>query len=107
MSRKFLLAALVSLGALTSFVSLPAQADTLRNGFSVERLARVDALLDSYVNDGRIAGVVALVLRDGKPDAPEIVESAIEAVRLWQYTPTLLNRVPVEANITMTVFYDW
>src|SRR6478609_6239288 len=44
-----------------------AQADTLRNGFSVERLARVDALLDSYVNDGRVAGVVALVLRDGKP----------------------------------------
>ena len=67
MSRKFLLAAVVSLGALTSFASLPAQADTLRNGFSVERLARVDALLDSYVNDGRIAGVVALVLRDGKP----------------------------------------
>ena len=67
MSRKVLLAALVSLGALSSFASLPAQADTLRNGFSVERLARVDALLDSYVNDGRIAGVVALVLRDGKP----------------------------------------
>jgi len=47
--------------------SLPAHADTLRNGFSVERLARVDAVLDGYVNDGRIAGVVALVLRDGKP----------------------------------------
>ncbi len=45
----------------------PAQADTLRNGFSVERLARVDALLDGYVNDGRVAGIVALVLRDGKP----------------------------------------
>ena len=47
--------------------ALPAQADTMRNGFSVERLARVDALLDSYVNDGQLAGVVALVLRDGKP----------------------------------------
>jgi CubicO group peptidase (beta-lactamase class C family) len=47
--------------------TLPAHADTLRNGFSVERLQRVDALLDSYVNDGRIAGIVALVLRDGKP----------------------------------------
>jgi CubicO group peptidase (beta-lactamase class C family) len=47
--------------------ALPSRADTLRNGFSVERLARVDALLDDYVNDGRIAGVVALVLRDGKP----------------------------------------
>jgi CubicO group peptidase (beta-lactamase class C family) len=44
-----------------------ARADTMRAGFSVERLARVDAVLDSYVNDGRLVGVVALVLRDGKP----------------------------------------
>ncbi|HLA73800.1 MAG TPA: serine hydrolase domain-containing protein [Steroidobacteraceae bacterium] len=42
-------------------------ADTLKAGFSTERLARVDALLDGYVNDGRIGGIVALVLRDGKP----------------------------------------
>ena len=54
-------------GACARLPRAPAQADTLRSGFSVERLARVDALLDSYVNDGRIAGVVALVLRDGKP----------------------------------------
>jgi CubicO group peptidase (beta-lactamase class C family) len=53
--------------AVVFVAALPAQADTLRNGFSVERLARVDALLDGYVNDGRVAGVVALVLRDGKP----------------------------------------
>jgi CubicO group peptidase (beta-lactamase class C family) len=53
--------------ALGVVATLPAQADTLRNGFSVERLARVDSLLDSYVNDGQLAGIVALVLRDGKP----------------------------------------
>src|SRR5688500_6457098 len=59
-------AALVA--ALLSFAAAaPAHADALRNGFSVERLSRVDALLDSYVADGRVAGVVALVLRDGKP----------------------------------------
>jgi len=57
-----LLAAFLSCAA-----AAPAHADTLRNGFSVERLTRVDALLDSYVADGRVAGVVALVLRDGKP----------------------------------------
>src|SRR6185369_12878020 len=34
---------------------------------AAEKLQRIDALLDSYVNDGRIGGVVALVLRDGKP----------------------------------------
>jgi CubicO group peptidase (beta-lactamase class C family) len=55
-------------GALALTLALaPAHADTLRQGFSVERLARVDQLLEGYVNDGRVAGVVALVLRDGKP----------------------------------------
>jgi CubicO group peptidase (beta-lactamase class C family) len=47
--------------------ALPAHADKMVAGFSKERLARVDALLDGYVNEGRLVGVVALVLRDGKP----------------------------------------
>jgi CubicO group peptidase (beta-lactamase class C family) len=42
-------------------------ADTLRAGFSVQRLARIDALLQQYVDENRVAGAVALVLRDGKP----------------------------------------
>jgi CubicO group peptidase (beta-lactamase class C family) len=50
-----------------SLLAAGAQADTVRDGFSVERLQRMDALLDGYVNDGRIGGIVALVLRDGKP----------------------------------------
>jgi CubicO group peptidase (beta-lactamase class C family) len=62
---KTILAALAA--AITLFAAQPARADTLRNGFSVERLARTDQLLEAYVNDGRIAGIVALVLRDGKP----------------------------------------
>jgi CubicO group peptidase (beta-lactamase class C family) len=44
-----------------------ASRETLRSGFSVERLARIDALLQRYVDEGRVAGAVALVLRDGKP----------------------------------------
>jgi len=61
------LAALLA-AAIACAAALPAQsADTLRAGFSTERLARMDALLDGYVNDGRIGGIVALVLRDGKP----------------------------------------
>ena len=62
--------ALFAAAALTLFAA-PGPAQTadkaLRNGFSVERLQRLDALLDGYVNDGRIGGIVALVLRDGKP----------------------------------------
>jgi CubicO group peptidase (beta-lactamase class C family) len=36
-------------------------------GFSAERLARLDAALQRYVADQRVAGIVALVLRDGRP----------------------------------------
>jgi CubicO group peptidase (beta-lactamase class C family) len=35
-------------------------------GFSRERLARIDRFLQQYVDSGQIAGVVAMVLRDGK-----------------------------------------
>jgi CubicO group peptidase (beta-lactamase class C family) len=52
--------------ALAFVLALPAAAATPAR-FSAERLTRVDTLLDSYVNDGRVAGIVALVLRDGKP----------------------------------------
>jgi CubicO group peptidase (beta-lactamase class C family) len=61
------LATSVLAASLAMTASAPARADTLKAGFSQERLARVDALLDSYVKDGRVMGVVALVLRDGKP----------------------------------------
>jgi CubicO group peptidase (beta-lactamase class C family) len=37
------------------------------NGFSADRLKRLDALLDKYVADNQVAGVVGLVLRDGRP----------------------------------------
>jgi CubicO group peptidase (beta-lactamase class C family) len=37
-------------------------------GFAADRLTRVDALLQRYIDDNRLAGVVALVLRDGKPE---------------------------------------
>jgi len=38
-----------------------------RAGFSVERLKRVDAVLEQYVQENKLAGVVALVLRHGQP----------------------------------------
>jgi len=34
---------------------------------SAERLARVDSVLQKYIDDNRVPGVVALVLQDGKP----------------------------------------
>jgi CubicO group peptidase (beta-lactamase class C family) len=57
-----------------SFLSLLAVSGTIVSAqsaapaeFSRERLARIDTALQKYVDDGRVAGAVALVLRDGKP----------------------------------------
>jgi CubicO group peptidase (beta-lactamase class C family) len=36
-------------------------------GLAPDRIARLDALLQRYVDENRIAGAVALVLRDGRP----------------------------------------
>jgi CubicO group peptidase (beta-lactamase class C family) len=64
--RRFAALALALVCACAALAA-PAAADTATNGFSRERLARVDALIDGHLAEGRIMGVVALVLRDGKP----------------------------------------
>src|SRR2546425_11414069 len=53
----------VPIVALTAQKTAPAAP----SAFSAKRLARVDRLLQQYVDENRIAGAVALVLRDGKP----------------------------------------
>ena len=59
--RSRTLATLFVIAAATA----PATAQT--PGFAPERLARVDSVLQQYVDEGRIAGAVALVLQDGRP----------------------------------------
>ena len=48
-------------------LSAAPQAVSARSGLSAERLARLDKVLQQYIDDDRAAGIVALVLRDGKP----------------------------------------
>lgn len=50
--------------ASTAAAQLPAPPATL--GFSAERLARIDRVMQQYVDSGKVAGVVTLVLRHGK-----------------------------------------
>jgi hypothetical protein len=38
---------------------------------------------------------------------PAYVASAMNAVRGWVFTPTLLNGAPIEVNISVTVSYSW
>jgi len=57
-----------SLGLLASAIlCAPLWAADQRSGLAPERAARIDGLLERYSAENRIAGAVALVLRDGKP----------------------------------------
>ena len=59
----FSLSVVVLLGSGASAQSKPQAAPAL----SAERLSRIDRAIQQYVDESRIAGVVALVLRDGQP----------------------------------------
>ena len=51
--------------------------------------------------DGLVKDVKAL--RAG--DRPEFVQSAGDAIRQWEYTPTRLNDVPIPVTITVTAIF--
>ena len=57
----------VGTGQTPAPLSDRATARTNTAGVSTERLTRIDAMLQSYVDRGLIPGAVALVLRDGRP----------------------------------------
>ncbi len=63
----FFLALAFSAGAQTSIKSaLLLQPATVAPGVSAQRLARIDGLLQAYVQEGWLPGAVALVAKDGK-----------------------------------------
>lgn len=63
----------------------------------VEGVVVVEAILDV---DGRVSQ--ARVLRS----IPLLDQAALDAVRQWRYTPTLLNGVPVPLVLTVTVRFS-
>jgi TonB family protein len=81
------------------------------------KLLHVKPIYPAAQQAAGIAGVVVLVGRVGidgyivdlQPRDPQsrvdpaLTAAAIEAARQWEFTPTLLNGVPVEANITINV----
>ena len=50
------------LGAQTAAAPRP----RIEAGFATDRLARIDQMMQRYVDEGKIAGAVALVMRDGR-----------------------------------------
>src|SRR5262245_22866331 len=73
-TRLFAAATVVALSAtLAGQSAVPAttahvhSAGAKQPAVSAERLARIDRVLQQYVDDNQLAGAVALVLQDGKP----------------------------------------
>jgi protein TonB len=60
--------------------------------------------IDGYMSDIRVNDT-ASAASSGTPH-PDLVAAALEAVRQWEFNPTLLNGVPVEAAVTITVRFN-
>ena len=60
----------------------------------IQGIVIIEAIIDrdGYVRDAKVLRSVAM-----------LDDAAITAVRQWQFTPTLLNGVPVEVVMTVTV----
>jgi CubicO group peptidase (beta-lactamase class C family) len=92
------------LALLPAVVSAQTASRTLapRHGFALDRLQRVDGFLQQYVDSNRVAGVVALVLRDGNV----VYERAVgwadkEAGR--RMTPDAMFRIASQTKALTTV----
>jgi CubicO group peptidase (beta-lactamase class C family) len=62
-----MLIVLAALLALPAPASLQTHPPAAASGFAADRMAVIDRGLQRYVDDNRVAGIVGLVLQDGKP----------------------------------------
>ena len=94
----------VAMAAAAPLAQTPARqaAPATRAGFSVERLKRVDALLQRYVDENTLAGAVALVLRDGQPVYERAVGWADKEANRRMTTDTIFRIASQTKAITST-----
>jgi protein TonB len=94
----------------------PVEQKPLRVGGTIRRPQKIRDVAPAYpaiAQSARIQGIViieATIGADGQVvnaqilrSVPLLDEAALDAVRQWQYTPTLLNGVPVPVIMTVTV----
>jgi protein TonB len=90
----------------------------IRVGGAVRQPARVKFVAPSYpaiAQSARVQGIViieATIGANGRVEDAKVLRSialldaaALDAVRQWEYTPTLLNGVPVPVIMTVTVTF--
>lgn len=96
--------------------ALPVMAAPISRGVSQGELIRkVDPVYPLQAREDRIAGSVVLEISVGTDGMvrgvkalsgnPQLAGAAIQAVRQWRYTPTLLNGHPIEATKQITVLF--
>jgi protein TonB len=97
----------------------PAPPAPIRPGGNIRPPQKVHHVAPTYpaiAQAARVSGVVildALIAEDGSVRDVKVLRSvplldaaAIEAVRQWRFTPTLLNGVPVQMIMTVTVTFN-
>lgn len=90
----------------------------VRVGGTISGPRKIRDVVPAYPQAARVAGIQGSVIieatidRDGAvADAqvlrgvPELNDAALQAVRQWMYTPTLLDGVPVQVLMTATVVF--
>jgi beta-lactamase regulating signal transducer with metallopeptidase domain len=78
----------------------PVYPPSLQNAYGI-------VVLEARVGiDGLLSDIRDVTGSRSSPPHQAFLASAIDAVRQWEFTPTLLNNVPVEANITIRVDYS-
>ena len=96
----------------------PPERDPIRVGGAItrpERLRQVSPIYPPVAREARIEGIVileAVIETDGRVadvrvlrSVPLLDDAAIDSVRQWVYTPTLLNGEPVRVVMTVTVTF--
>ena len=93
----------------------------IRVGGDIEAPHLITKVQPVYPESAKLAGdsgiviLHAIISKDGKPLSlrimnsqidPDLARSAVEAVSQWRYTPTLLNREPIEVDTTVMVNFS-
>ena len=97
-------------------VTQPIDAGSLPNVPSPKKVKHVNPVYPAAARENKITGVVILEARieaDGRilearvlRSIPELDDAALEAVKQWEFTPTVINGVPTPVTMTMTIQFS-
>ena len=98
--------------------ALPNLSPVVRVGGDIREPKKIKDVRPRYPDDAKAAGVQGVVIMEVTLDTegnvanariirsiPLLDEAALDAVRQWKFTPTLLNGVPVSVLMTVTVAF--